>query len=105
MFIGVYTLEGKENFAIYDKKNGGFNEWASDTWSPECKNINILNFVIFGKTYQEKKDFLRCLAVKWQLEFAQYSWSYYELYIINNWFYENGKRYGLLKEFKENAIC
>lgn len=105
MFIGVYTLEDKEYFNIYDKKNGGFNEWIRETWSPACENINILNFVIFGKTYQEKKDFLRCLAVKWQLEFTQYSWSYGELADVQNWFYKNGKRYGLLKEFKENAIC
>lgn len=105
MFIGTFTLDGKENFAIYDKKNGGFQVWFSDTFSPDCENINILNFIIYGYTYNDKKNYLRDLAIKWQLEFSQYSWSYYELYIIQNWFYENAKRYGLLKEFKENAIC
>lgn len=105
MFIGAYILDGKQYFNIYNKKNGGFNIWNNETFSPTCRNINVLNLVIFGKTYKEKKDFLRCLAIKWSLEFSQYSWSYGELAEIQGWFFENGKRYGLLKEFKENCIC
>lgn len=64
-----------------------------------------LDFSIHGKTYREKQAEVEDKAKEWQSIFSQYSWSYYELYIIQNWFYENGKRYGLLKEFKENAIC
>ena len=105
MFIGVYTLENKTYYNIYDKKNGGFDVWYNETFSPDTKDINILNFVIYGYSYGDKKNYLKDLAIKWQLEFAQYSWSYYELYVIQNWFYKNAKRYGLLKEFKENGIC
>lgn len=56
-----------------------------------------------GKTYADKKAFLRDLAI-------QYSWfdcdglSYGELAEINAFFERNGKRYGLLEEFRENAI-
>lgn len=44
-------------------------------------------------------------AVNWSLDFNNnvYYWSdltYYSMY-----FHKQGKRYGLLKEFHENAIC
>ena len=105
MFIGIYTLDGKTYNNIYDKKNGGFQLWHSDTFSPECENIMTLDLSVIGKTYTDKKSCMIDLAIQWQGIFSQYSWSYYELYMIQNWFFENGKRYGLLKEFKENAIC
>ena len=105
MFIGIYTLDGKTYNNIYGKRNGGFQLWFSDTFSPECENIMTLDFSIHGKTYREKQAEVESKAKEWQCIFSQYNWSYYELYMIENWFYENGKRYGLLKEFRENAIC
>ena len=105
MFIGVYKLEGEEHFAIYYKCKEGYNAWHSDTFSPLCKDIEILDFKISGKTYRERQASLEDLAKDWQNWFAGLEWSYGELAEIGNYFYENGKRYGLLKEFKENCIC
>lgn len=105
MFIGYYETDGKEKFSIYYKNVNGFREWQKDTFSPTCENITILDFKIGGKTYQEKKNNLEDLAKDWQLNFAALPWSYSELYEINNYFQENAKRYGLLKEFHENGIC
>lgn len=105
MFLGYYELDGKENFNIYYKNSLGYDEWYKDTFSPLCKNINILNFLIYGDTYKDKKEYLRELAIKWQHEFSSLSWSYGELAEIQGYFEKNGKRYGLLKEFKENCIC
>ena len=104
MFIGYYELDGKEHFNIYYKK-GGWDLWHSDTFSPLCENIEILEFKIGGKTYQERKNNLIELAKDWQLHFSSLSWSYGELAEIQNYLYENAKRYGLLKEFRENVIC
>ena len=105
MFIGKYELEDQEYFYIYYKKNGGWSAFHTDTFSPLTKNIEILDFKISGKTYREKQASLEDLAKEWQLYFCDFGWSYGELMEITNYFYENGKRYGLLKEFKENAIC
>ena len=105
MFIGYYELEGKEHFNIYYKNSEGFREWNKDTFSPTCENIEILDFKIGGKTYEERKNNLEELAKEWQLRFSSLSWSYGELAEIGNYFYNNGKRYGLLRVFKENAIC
>jgi len=104
MFIGYYELNKKKYFNIYYYTKSGFDLWYNETFSPECKNINILNFVIFGKNYKERKEFLKDLAIKWQYDFLDLSWSYGELAEIQDYFYKNGKKYGLLKEFKENAI-
>jgi uncharacterized protein CbrC (UPF0167 family) len=105
MFLGFYMLDGKEHFNIYCKSRGGYEEWHRDTFSPTCEDIAILDFKIGGKTYQERKNNLEELAKDWQHNWSYLSWSYFELYEIQNYFLENGKRYGLLREFHENAIC
>lgn len=105
MFIGFYRLDGEDNFAIYYKCREGYDEWHKDTFSPTCEDIEVLDFKISGKDYREKQESLRNLAIDWQLNFSSLSWSYGELAEIEGYFYENGKRYGLLKEFKENFIC
>ena len=101
MFIGCYTLENKENFNIYYN----WDLFHKDTFSPLTKDIKLLVFKIKGKTYKEKKESLQELAIDWQLNFSGLSWSYAEIATIQEYFYRNAKKYGLVKEFKENAIC
>ena len=106
MFIGYYELGGKEYCAIYYKNRDGYLQWCRDIFSPMCENIKILDFTIKGKTYKERKGCLYDIAVEWSNTFFSiYCWSYGELAEICDYFYRNGKRYGLLEEFKENAIC
>lgn len=105
MFIGYYEQDGEQNFNIYYKNSAGYREWHKDTFSPTIENIQILDFKISGKTYEERKYNAEELAKDWQYNFASLEWSYGELYEINNYFYTIGKRYGLLRVFKENAIC
>lgn len=104
MFIGYYELENNESyFNIYYKNSGGYRQWQEETFN--VYNIEILDFKIIGKNYKERKNNLEELAKNWQLNFSWLDWSYNELAIISNYFYKNAKRYGLLKEFKENGIC
>lgn len=46
----------------------------------------------------------RAIAQQWQADFANFNYSYSELAEWQNFFEEYGKKYGLIKEFKENAI-
>lgn len=105
MFIGRYEIDGDVQFAIYYKNRYGYEQWFKDTFSPTSENIEVLNFEIKGKTYQERKGCLEDIAIDYSNHFASLSWSYGELAEICDWFYKNGKRYGLLEEFKENGIC
>lgn len=55
--------------------------------------------------YQKQKEKARQKAIEFQLSLKERDYSYMELYLIESRFRELGKRYGLLKEFKENCIC
>ena len=103
-FIGCYTLDKQQQNYIYYKNMEGFQAWQRDTFNPETKNIKTLDFIIKGKTYQERKAAAEDLAKEWQLDFSYYPWSYGELMEINSYFSKIAKRYGLTKEFKENCI-
>ena len=54
--------------------------------------------------YKEKKEKVRKEAIEWQNEFAYHNYSYSELAYYQNYFENKGKRYGLIREFKENVI-
>lgn len=56
------------------------------------------------KTYQEKKEEVRQIAIDWQIEASEQDYSYGELADYGEYFHKLGKRYGLLREFRENAI-
>jgi hypothetical protein len=105
MFIGKYEIDGKEHFAIYYKCSEGYKAWNDDIYYNSACNLEKLDFKISGKTYNERKNNLEELAKDWQYNFCSLDWSYGELYTIQNWFYENAKRYGLVKVFHENGIC
>ena len=56
------------------------------------------------KTYQERKEAARQLAIEWQHDFENHNYYYSELVEWQFIFTKLGKRYGLLKEFRENGI-
>lgn len=56
-------------------------------------------------TYEIKKEMARQEAIEWQNNLCNHNYSYGELAGFGCRFEKLGKRYGLLKEFHENAIC
>lgn len=57
-------------------------------------------------TYQEHKSMAIEEAIAFQNSFIEgKSWSWGELAMAAAYFEKLGKRYGLLKEFRENGIC
>lgn len=55
-------------------------------------------------TYKQLKEKARELAIDWQIEFSENDHYMSEYAYWNNKFTKLGKRYGLLKEFRENGI-
>jgi hypothetical protein len=55
--------------------------------------------------YYERKEEIRQQAIDWQLKCYSHNYSWGELADWCEYFYKLGKRYGLLKEFRENGIC
>lgn len=56
------------------------------------------------KTYTERKENAREEAIDWQTEASEGNMSYAQLLEAGDHFYKLGKRYGLLREFRENGI-
>ncbi len=56
-------------------------------------------------TYEIKKEMARQEAIDWQNGFCNHNYSYGELAEFGEHFEKLGRRYGLLKEFRENGIC
>lgn len=80
-----------------------FPELYRETFTPEEWNIVILDKLT--GSYNEKQAALREKAIATQQAFAIMEYiSYNELIDIEQYFTKYGKRYGLLKEFKENGI-
>ena len=67
--------------------------------------IDFLPLTVSGATYQDRKNDLYEKALTWCNAGRVANWSYSELAEIQSFFEENGKRYGLIKEFHENGIC
>ena len=55
-------------------------------------------------TYNGRKARARAIAQEWQRGQAETAQSYAELLRDQEYFLTLGKRYGLIKEFKENGI-
>lgn len=55
-------------------------------------------------SYREKKAKLREQAINWQHKCSKVNMSYGELAEMQSYFEKEGKKYGLIQEFKENGI-
>ena len=101
MFFASYKdAFGKEHANLYFD----WNSFHSDTFSPECEVIQLIEFTTHGKNYRERKNSLEEIAIEFSHN-AVCGLSYGEIYHIQNFFETMGKRYGLLREFRENCIC
>ena len=56
-------------------------------------------------TYQKKKEELRQRAIEWQFHFADVPQSRLDIAQAGDYLRKNGRKYGLLREFRENGIC
>ena len=56
------------------------------------------------KTYKERKDLARSKAIGLQIANFEKAMSWEEVNQNSDYLYRLGKRYGLIREFKENGI-
>lgn len=55
-------------------------------------------------TYAQKKEAAREEAIDWQIGCSEESYSYEDLIGFQAYFSRKAKRYGLIREFRENGI-
>lgn len=100
MFYAKFAIEGKEHAELYDS----WDRYHADTFSPLTEDISFVDFNVHGKDYQSRKNCVRDIALDWSNSDTS-GLSCLELHRIWSWFYNMGRRYGLLQEFRENCIC
>lgn len=110
MFFASFTINGEHGGGIYyDRTDGpycdGYSLYFRETFSPDTKHGAFIDFHIKGKTYAERKDSLYNIALDYVAAWSEYSFSYSELFAISEWMERKARRYGLLREFRENCIC
>ena len=103
LFAIFKDAEGKTHAEFYDS----YEWYHRDAFNPLWEEMFLLDLTrICGKTYKEKAAFVRNKAIEWSNQWSECpGLSYGELWEIDHFFEKYGKRYGLLREFRENAIC
>ena len=101
MFYAKYRdINGEEVSKLYDLPE----EYYADTFSPEVEPLTVIDFSVKGKNYRERQSSVQTIAIDFQT--ADIGGLFMSDYArIGEWFTTQGKRYGLLKEFRENAVC
>ena len=107
MFYAVYEDgNGEKHGELYDCTPNGYEEYFRDTHSPDCKIFGLVEIKASGRTYKERQDSVRNAAIDcYELIAEAGDISMGEMLSIYERFATLGKRYGLLAEFRENAIC
>lgn len=102
-FLAVYEDADKNrDCGIYYS----YEAYFKDTFCPDTRIIFTLDMSVSGRTYAERKADLESKAIDYSNFMGEiYPISYGEIAEIADFFETNGKRYGLLTDFRENCIC
>lgn len=103
IFTLVQNKDGEMECGIYTT-SACFECFLNDL-EPGATFISFVDSRIKGNTYNARKSDLVNKAIEAQEILSQCDISYSELLHLQNYFEAAGKRYGLLKEFRENCIC
>lgn len=93
---------------LYNQIESGFMTYrllSKKTFCPDSEILLLINLEKGGKgrTYIEKKNFLRDQAIAYQ-SCCEYIDDLLAVVKISNYFEHWGRKYGLLREFKGNGI-
>ena len=102
IYYAAYTdAEGIDHGMLFDSAT--ITSYYNATFSPATKEVAFITFNVSGKNYQERKENVRQKAI----EFSNFNFPglfFSDMIWIENWFRKQAERYGLLEEFRENAI-
>jgi len=100
-YAAYIDAKGQEYGMLFDSET--INRYYNVTFSPETKEVVLITFNVSGKNYQERKENVRQKAI----EFSHFNFPglfFSDMIWIESWFRKQAERYGLLEEFRENAI-
>lgn len=101
MFYATFKQNGEYFGALYHD----FQDYVNDTFDPGIETLAIIPFTVHGSNYAERRENVRGTAMEFQTANDCDGLYMSDMSQIYGWFEKMGKRYGLLKEFRENAVC
>lgn len=106
-----FVLENGQKSRIVTSNKGFWDMVSNYT----IEQINESTYCVLGRIQvlsvkklsprERLKAILHGFAVEWQYNCASLNYSIGELCNYQNFFEEYGRKYGLLKEFRENGLC
>lgn len=106
-----YFADGSNPYGIFENRLDLFFKmivaWAPTIIDSDHFDCPINPRLAYYKAvpYSVKKDALREFAVEYQTRFGEFISSYEDIAWFSKFFETYGKKYGLLREFRENGIC
>ena len=82
-----------------------YAEFFRNTFVPDVEVKFATDFSVKGKTYGERKEYARALAINLQHAISDAIMSWGETWFIQSEMRRIGRECGLRREFYENAIC
>ena len=101
----MFYAKLKQDGQIVGNLYHDFQDYISDTFSPEVETMVIIPFTVHGSNYAERRENVRGTAMEFQTANDCDGLYMSDMAQIYGWFAKMGKRYGLLKEFRENCVC
>lgn len=108
--LNVYSKKSIKSYITdaeiwYGTMNGFYPKEGSVQEIKEKEYFNNLRIALKKYTpYYENKELLRDEAISFQMDSMNNSYSYLELFNIQTKLAKQARKYGLVKEFKENCI-
>lgn len=99
MLYAAFTQGGQE----YSELFFSWELFHGRTFNPETELHCLIDFTVSGQSYGARKESVRRTAQAFQRE-ERPGLSYGDLVNIGIWFERAAKKYGLLREFRENGI-
>lgn len=99
----VYTRYKDIDGEVKDKWVDNFFDFAGIYFNPTVEELCTITLAVSGNTYKERKEDLRNKAIDYSNNWSDMH--FYSIRVFQEFFEKNAKRYGLVREFKENAIC
>ena len=101
-----YMFKDGSNPYISTTNDKAFNVLSRSSFDFYAPNmVTVYQMHAAPKGYQERKEAVRNIAIRWAQSFADFDISYFTLAEWENFFEKYGRKYGLLREFRENGIC
>ena len=101
----MFYAKLKQDGQIIGNLYHDFQDYVNDTFSPEVETMAIIPFTVHGNNYAERRENVRGTAMEFQTANDCDGLYMSDMAQIYGWFEKMGKRYGLLKEFRENCVC